>query len=148
MFCAVNDGRIVRKHEIAELCNASENHLAQVINTLAQKGFLETQRGRCGGLRLARPMGRIGVGEVLRAFEAGVPFAECFDPETSTCPLSAACRFRHALQTALDAFYGALDPVTLADLVTDNCALEALLRLPATLAAPPCPGPRMPGPAP
>lgn len=148
MFCAVNDGRIVRKHEIADLCNVSENHLAQVINTLAQKGFLDTQRGRSGGLRLARPMDRIGVGEVLRAFEAGVPFAECFDPEISTCPLSAACRFRHALQTALDAFYAALDPVTLADLVTDNCALEALLRLPATATIAPCPGRPVPEPAP
>lgn len=45
MFCAVNPDRTVRKHEIAEACNASENHLAQVVNTLAQRGFVDTQRG-------------------------------------------------------------------------------------------------------
>jgi len=39
MFCAVNSGRIVRKHEIAVACNSSENHLAQVVNTLVAKGF-------------------------------------------------------------------------------------------------------------
>ncbi|MDZ4134641.1 MAG: hypothetical protein U1D06_03475, partial [Paracoccaceae bacterium] len=30
MFCAVNDGRIVRKHEVAEACNATENHLIPI----------------------------------------------------------------------------------------------------------------------
>ncbi|MBW0157241.1 RrF2 family transcriptional regulator [Sedimentimonas flavescens] len=130
MFCAVNPDRIVRKHEIAEACNASENHLAQVVNTLAQRGFIETQRGRSGGLRLARPMDQIGVGEVLRAFEATLPFAECFDLETNTCPLHEACMFREALLEALEAFYATMDRRTLADLIEDNAALEHLLRLP------------------
>jgi len=138
MFCAVNPDRVVRKAEIAQACNASENHLAQVVNTLAQRGFIATQRGRSGGLRLARPMERICVGEVLRAFESGVPFAECFDPATSTCPLREACLFRDALTAALEAFYATLDRVMLADLVADNCALERLLRLPARGPEPAC----------
>lgn len=140
MFCAVNSERIVRKHEIAEACNASENHLAQVVNTLAQRGFIETQRGRAGGLRLAHPMDQIGVGEVLRAFEATLPFAECFDLETNTCPLHEACMFRVALLEALDAFYGAMDRHTLADLVQDNAALEHILHLPMVNPVPVCGG--------
>lgn len=129
MFCAVNDGRYVRKHEIAETCNASENHLAQVINTLGQLGFVETQRGRAGGMRLGRPMAEISVGQVFRAFETGVPFAECFDAEANTCPLSACCRLRQALVVALEAFYAALDDITLAELIEDNRQLEHLLAL-------------------
>lgn len=138
MFCAVNPGRIVRKHEIAEACNASENHLAQVVNTLAQRGFIETQRGRAGGLRLARPMDQIGVGEVLRAFEAVLPFAECFDLDTNTCPLHEACLFREALESALEAFYASMDRHSLADMVADNEALEHLLRLPGASRIPIC----------
>lgn len=130
MFCAVNPHRTVRKHEIAEACNASENHLAQVINTLARENFITTLRGRAGGMQLARPPEEIGVGKVLRAFEAALPFAECFDTETNTCPLRDACLFRDALSDALDAFYGTLDRKTLADLVDNNTALEAMLSLP------------------
>ncbi|MEX1662604.1 Rrf2 family transcriptional regulator [uncultured Thioclava sp.] len=129
MFCAVNSDRIVRKHEIAVVCNASENHLAQVVNTLAQTGFIQTHRGRSGGLELARAPEKIGVGDVLRTFEGMLPFAECFDAKTNTCPLSEACLLREALIEALEAFYGALDRKTLADLVTDNAALEAILHL-------------------
>lgn len=138
MFCAVNGNRIVRKHEIAEICNASENHLAQVVNTLAQRGFIETQRGRAGGLRLARPMDEIGVGEVLRTFESALPFAECFEAESNTCPLSEACLFRVALLEALEAFYAAMDRQTLGDLVRDNTALDHILRLPTGRAGAMC----------
>lgn len=129
MFCAVNAHRIVRKHEIALGCNASENHLAQVVNTLAQQGFVQTHRGRAGGLELAREPVDITVGSVFRAFETGLPFAECFDPESNTCPLTASCRLRVALAAALEAFYAALDQITLHDLVQDNSGLETMLRL-------------------
>jgi Rrf2 family nitric oxide-sensitive transcriptional repressor len=130
MMCAVNDGRTLTKHEIAAACNASENHLAQVINTLGQLGYVETVRGRHGGLRLARPTERVSVGSVFRALEAGVPFAECFAPKANTCPLSAVCALREALMAALEAFYGSLDRLTLADLVADNAGLDRLLSLP------------------
>lgn len=129
MVCAVNPGRYVRKHEIAAACNASENHLAQVVNALGQLGFADTQRGRAGGLRLGRPMEEITVGEVFRALEAKVPFTECFDDRANTCPLAGSCRLRSALAAALEAFYASLDSITLADLVADNVPLEHLLQI-------------------
>jgi Rrf2 family nitric oxide-sensitive transcriptional repressor len=127
MFCAVNTGRTVRRHEIAQACNASENHLAQVIHLMAQHGFIRTVRGRNGGLVLGRPAETITVGEVFRTFEAPVPFADCFVPQGCSCPLMESCRLRGSLTTALDALYGALDRVSLSDLVRDNRGLDALL---------------------
>lgn len=127
MFCAGNPGRLVTKHEIAGRCNASENHLAQVINQLAQLGFLSTQRGRNGGMTLARPAGEIVIGDVFRALEAPVPLAECFADVDNTCPLTRACRLRDALAQAAQAFYATLDPITLEDLVCDNADLMTIL---------------------
>jgi Rrf2 family nitric oxide-sensitive transcriptional repressor len=127
MACAVNDGVTVRTSEIAGKCNASTHHLLQVVSLLHSNGYVETLRGRSGGLRLARPMAQISIGEVFRIFEAGVPFAECFDEQTNTCPLSGTCRLRGYISRALEAFYHELDMVTLADLVKGNCGLAALL---------------------
>ncbi|MBC2835407.1 RrF2 family transcriptional regulator [Paragemmobacter straminiformis] len=128
MYCAVNKGRIVRKQEVADACNASENHLAQVIHLLAQRGFLKTVRGRSGGLTLGRAADDIRVGEVFRSFEACLPFAECFSAEENSCPLSAACALKGVLTGALAAFYAALDKVTVAELVNGNSQLHALLK--------------------
>lgn len=133
MACAVNPGVTLRTAEIAESCNTSLNHLLQVVNALQAHGFVETIRGRGGGLRLARPAEQISVGEVFRLFEAGVPFAECFAPRTNTCPLSASCRLHSHVARALEAFYRELDDVTLDDLTRDNCGLTQLLAVPEAL---------------
>jgi Rrf2 family nitric oxide-sensitive transcriptional repressor len=128
MFCAVNQTRIVRKYEIAKACGASENHLAQVIHLLARQNFLKTQRGRAGGLTLARPAEDIHVGQVFRIFEAVLPLTECLDA-TGACPLAGACRLQCVLTNALEGFYKTLDAVTLADLVKGNDPLHALLKV-------------------
>lgn len=127
MFCAANTGRLVTKAEIAKRCNASENHLAQVINQLGQLGFLHTQRGRNGGLELGRPADEIKIGDVFRVLEAPVPLAECFADVDNTCPLKDACRLRTALTEAVEAFYRSLDPITLDELVCSNVDLLDIL---------------------
>ena len=127
MYCAVNDGVTVRSSQIATACNASLNHVAQVIHQLQVNGFVATQRGRSGGLTLARPADKVCVGDVFRVFEAGVPFAECFAANSNTCPLVDSCRLRGAIGRAVEAFYRVLDELTLEDLVKGNCGLEALM---------------------
>lgn len=106
LACAAVPDRLFRKHEIAKELDASENHLAQVIHQLARKGFLATQRGRAGGLKLARPAETITLGEVLRAFEAELPLLT----ESCTSCLTAAFARAEA------AFYRELDSVNLREL--------------------------------
>jgi len=134
MACAFNRDKTLRTAEIAEVSNASLNHLLQVVNGLQAHGFVETLRGRNGGLRLARAPEQISMGSVFRVFEAGLPFAECFDADSNTCPLSGNCRLRGYIARAVEAFYHELDMVTLEDLTRGNCGLEALLRVPEALA--------------
>lgn len=129
MFCGVNKDRIVHRGDIARACNASETHIGQVVNLLSHKGYLKTTRGRRGGIELGQPADTINVGTVIRAFEADLPFAECFQGAENLCPLTNACRLRKALISALGAFYGALDGLTLQDLIADNSPLEGLLSM-------------------
>ena len=128
MVCAVNPERIVRKSDVALAINASENHLAQVVNQLGNAGFITTLRGRHGGFVLARPADQISVGAVFRAFEAELPFMECMTDE-NTCPLKGVCRMSVHLTAAVEAFYATLDPVLLSDLTDCNEGLAAILSM-------------------
>jgi Rrf2 family nitric oxide-sensitive transcriptional repressor len=128
MYCAANPDRLVTKSEIAECCNISANHLAQVINQLSQLKFLTTQRGRNGGIRLGLEAKDIRIGAVFRQVEGDLPLAECFADADNTCPLVNACRLRVALTDAAAAFYASLDEITLDSLVCDNFDLIALLQ--------------------
>ncbi len=129
MVCATNTGRIVRKSDVAELCNASENHLGQVVRLLGKHGFIQAMRGRNGGITLTRPADEISVGAVFRVFEFDHPFAECFDASTNTCPLASCCWLRPALKRAIEAFYATLDKMTLDDLMFGNTELAAAVSL-------------------
>ncbi|MDE4060503.1 MULTISPECIES: RrF2 family transcriptional regulator [Rhodobacterales] len=131
MYCAANADRLVTKSEIAESCNISENHLAQVINQLSQLGYLHTQRGRNGGMSLGRTATEIRIGDVFRHIEGDLPMVECFADADNTCPLVDACRLRLALSDAAQAFYESLDNVSLDSLICDNPDLMRLLQ-PAT----------------
>ncbi|NVO56479.1 Rrf2 family transcriptional regulator [Rhodobacteraceae bacterium B1Z28] len=128
MYCAAHLDRLVTKSEIAEVCNISENHLAQVINQLSQLNYLSTQRGRNGGMSLARPADQIRIGAVFRHVEGSLPIAECFADADNTCPLTDACRLKLALQDAAEVFYASLDEITLDALICDNDPLLQILQ--------------------
>jgi Rrf2 family nitric oxide-sensitive transcriptional repressor len=119
MYCAACVGREapVTIHEIAAAHGVSRSHLMKIVMTLATHGWLETTRGRGGGVRLARPAREVTVGEVLRRTEPDFALVECFDAAASTCLLDGRCRLKTALQGALARFLDELDGVTLEDLV-------------------------------
>lgn len=126
MFLAAKDGH----HSIAAIASAygiSKNHLMKVAQRLTAEGFVESVRGRSGGLRLARPPAMLNVGAVVRIMENTAAFVECFDPAANTCVVTPACGLRHALAGALEAFARHLDQFSLADLVPDREPYRRLL---------------------
>jgi len=116
MYAAERPAAAATIGEIADFHRVSKNHLMVVVHRLGRAGYLDTVRGRSGGLRLSRPPAQIGVGEVVRYAESGFALVECLGPE-NTCRINGQCRLKGILQDALDAFLRTLDRYTLADLV-------------------------------
>ena len=102
--------------EVAEDFGLSATHLNKVAQTLAAHGYLETVRGRSGGLRVAMDPSSIRLGAVARATEPDFQMAPCM-AEEGDCPIYDPCLLRGALGQATDAFVAELDKWTLADLV-------------------------------
>lgn len=119
---ALNDDRLCSIGEIARTYDVSHNHLMKVVNALAHDGFIETVRGRAGGMRLARPAEKISVGEVVRRTEEGFQLADC-----SGCTLSPACGLTGVLAKGMQAMMAVFDSYTIADLLTDRDAMRRLM---------------------
>ncbi|MGE0580761.1 MAG: Rrf2 family transcriptional regulator [Steroidobacteraceae bacterium] len=100
---------------IAEEFRIPYNHLAKVVQDLARGGFVTTQRGTGGGIRLARPPGSIGLGEVVRYLEQRYALAECFRSDGGQCLLTPGCRLKSRLAQAREAFLADLDRSSVAD---------------------------------
>lgn len=118
---------VVTRAEIAKAYGISDNHLMKVVHWLAQHGYIDSMRGKGGGIRLNRPAGQINIGELVRASEAGTWLVECFEPEQERCRIEPACQLKYVLREALQAMYAVLDGYHLSDLVQAPGALVALL---------------------
>lgn len=131
MYCAVHQHREqpVTISEIAEAHGISRSHLTKIVMTLSALGYLETTRGRGGGLRLLRPAEHIVLGEVVRQTETDFNLVECFDAQTNQCRIAGVCGLRHVLGDALNAYLARLDAVTLADLVLPSPPEQPLRRM-------------------
>jgi Rrf2 family nitric oxide-sensitive transcriptional repressor len=136
MYVAVRPDPRPTISAIAASYGVSRNHLMKVVYQLGVAGYLETVRGKNGGLRLARPAGEIVLGEVVRRTEPDLALVPCFDPVNAPCAITPACRLRGALHQARAAFLQVLDSYTLADLVENRAALAGLLLEPAAPTAP------------
>lgn len=120
--------------EVALRYDISRNHLMKVTQTLSQAGFLESLRGRGGGLRLSRSPASINLGAVVRATEDSLAVVECFDPENNRCLISPVCGLRGPLEEALRAFLAVLNRYSLEDLIKNPVSvrkMRALLAVPA-----------------
>ncbi len=116
MYLAAHEGQ----HSIAEIARQygiSKNHLMKVAQRLAAEGFVDSIRGRSGGLILNQPAETINVGHVVRTFEELGAFVECFDAAGNGCIVTPVCGLRHVLAGGIEAFLRHLDGFTLADLV-------------------------------
>lgn len=113
--------------QIAATFGVSDHHLAKVCSRLVKGGFLLSERGRLGGLRLARDAGDIRLGEAVRCLSEDTALVECFADGPCDCRLLPMCGVKHPLAEAMAAFYATLDGYTLADVSRNRLELRALL---------------------
>jgi Rrf2 family nitric oxide-sensitive transcriptional repressor len=129
MYLAVKDDELATIDEIAQSSGISKNHLMKVAHQLGVAGYVETVRGRRGGLRLARPASAIGLGEIVRQTEPDMAIVTCFEPINAECAIQPHCVLRKALEKARNAFVETLNGYTLSDLVKPRAALRTMLSI-------------------
>ena len=116
MYLGVRSDRLATIAEIAAAHGISKSHLMKVVHQLGRGGYIETVRGKGGGIRLARQPQEIVLGDLIRQTESDMAMVECL-AGNSACRIQAACRLQHIFVEALDAMFLVLDDYTLADLL-------------------------------
>lgn len=126
MFSAARGDALSTIAEIVERFDISRGHVMKVVHRLGRKGYLETIRGKKGGIRLARRPRQINIGSVVRDMEEELDVIGCLDRE-DYCRIQRSCLLKGALRDATNAFLSTLDGYTLEDLVRPRRALVQLL---------------------
>lgn len=126
VYLALQQGRLATISEIATAYGISENHLMKVVHHLAQHGFVETIRGKGGGLRMAHQPEDIGIGSVIRSTEGKTGLLACVDAKEVICCIQPSCRLMGILNEASAAMFAVFDRYTLADLLRSQVELTQI----------------------
>ncbi len=119
MYLAANPEQ---RHTIADIAAhyaISRMHLMKIAHQLSLLGWVDSSRGKGGGLQLASTAHALPLGQLLRQTESDCQLVECMGAESS-CVLQGCCKLTGILYGALQAFFAYLDRYTLADLVRDE----------------------------
>jgi Rrf2 family nitric oxide-sensitive transcriptional repressor len=127
IYLACHPEKVVSADEISRAFGISRHHLVKVVQALTDLGVVEAQRGRGGGMRLAKRPPEINVGWLIRRTEPHLNLVECFDAATNTCPIAPACGLKGALHRAQQAFLCVLDEYSLEQILTRRAELVTLL---------------------
>lgn len=125
---ALEPGEKTNIKEISRAFSISENHLSKIVYELGKQGFIETIRGRNGGIRLAKKPEDIQIGTVVRQTEDNLSLVECFASHGNHCIITPVCGLKHVLHEALEAFLRVLDSYTLADLLANKQNLQEIFQ--------------------
>ncbi len=119
MRLAVADATPTTRQVAADM-EVPYTHAAKVVAELQHLGLVDARRGRGGGLALTERGRTASVGAVVRTFEGDGDVVDCEGTQgTPACPLRSGCRLRGALRGAQEAFFAALDSVTIGELVAE-----------------------------
>ena len=134
LYLAARPDRLCSISEIAGAYGISQNHLMKVVSDLVGAGYLDSVRGRSGGVRLARPPAEINIGAVVRHTEDGFDLVDC-----GSCIIAPACGLTGALGQALAAFMKVLDGYTLENLMSKRLDMAGLFDAAPSLGRAPAP---------
>lgn len=112
LYLATHEERLCSIGEIAQAHGISQNHLMKVVSELAGAGFVQSLRGRSGGIRLARPAAEINAGALVRHTEGRIDLVGCGE-----CILSPFCGMSCIFREAVENFFLTLDRYSLAEVM-------------------------------
>lgn len=113
MYLTRNTQNTATISEISDFYQISRNHLVKVVHHLGLIGYVETIRGRSGGIKLAKSPGEIKLGDVVRQTEPDAGLLECLTPKLTSCVIDKQCRLKGILASAESDFIKALNQYSL-----------------------------------
>lgn len=119
MYLAERPNKHTTVNDVVQFYEVSHNHMMKVVQNLSVCGYVNTTRGRKGGISLAKKPQNINIGAVIKRTEKTMDIVECFDPQSNDCVIRSTCKLQGILRNAKSSFMAVLNDFTVADLLID-----------------------------
>ena len=113
----VPPGKVVPMKEVANKAYIPVSFMPKIISHLTNRGLIITERGKSGGIRLAKSPEEITIYEVVEAID-GPPFLNICMARPEECPLNPRCGVYQMWKKAQESLDTFLRETTLAQVST------------------------------
>ncbi len=127
IYLSMHEGKLATINDISTRYDISKNHMMKVAQELVHHGFVTSERGRNGGLKLAKAPKDINLGDVIEKMEPDFALVACLSSGQKNCRIMGACGAQRFMNEARDAFMDVLRKYTLEDSVPNREHLLSLL---------------------
>lgn len=103
--------------ELAQETQLPAPTVSKILKILARAGLLDSHRGVKGGYSLARSADEVTVVDIISALDGPIAITECIDDSPGECSKEAFCGVRANWQRINEAIRGALEEITLAEMM-------------------------------
>lgn len=108
-------------NSIATRQGISERYLEQLMTMMKKEGLVKSIRGAGGGYVLARDVGEISVGDVLRALEGSLEPVDCSAYKSDdSCEAADGCVTKYVWQRINESINRTVDEINLKQLVEES----------------------------
>ncbi len=97
----LSPGQVVPMKEVARRAHIPSSFMPKIISHLTNRGLIITERGKSGGIRLAKKPEEISIYEVVEAID-GPPLLNVCMSRPGECPLNTRCEVYHMWRKAQD----------------------------------------------
>lgn len=108
---------------LAEQLHIPYNHLTKLVQGLTKVGFLQTKRGKNGGVSLNVSPEKITLKAVINVTEGQTKLVECFEP-LNTCDFENSCHIKSGIFSVQEKIDQLFESVSLQDLIQDRKACQ------------------------
>jgi Rrf2 family nitric oxide-sensitive transcriptional repressor len=126
MYLSVNNKKLCTVKEISEKLSLSRNHLVKIVHNLVRLNYVDSTKGKGGGIRLAISPEKIKISKLILELEPNFNLVECFDKERNSCQIVTICGLKNILNEALNSFLKILENYSLADTIMNTTKLKKI----------------------
>lgn len=116
IFLGSRPNELFTVEELSSILDLSAHHVKKIIYKLVKNNYLESSKGRNGGIKFVVDPKDINLGELFEIMEDNLNIVECFSNENKCC-INHNCRLRPILNDSLKAFKTSLSKYTLNDII-------------------------------
>ena len=110
-------GEVRTAPQLAEATGVPLPTVSKLLKKLTNGGLMQSQRGASGGYSLSRAPEEISVAEIIAAVDGPIALTACVDGSPDQCGVETICAMRGNWDRVNRAVRGALEEVSLADMM-------------------------------